>query len=308
MISFELLEIGHYERLAPFFARQPCWLSAYSLGSLIAWRNADGFVVRFTVQDDAVIVLAAHKRDENQSHLTLPVPSLGWSPGRLARLCQETGYPHIWFVPDTYLATHGVAEVGALFAVVEQPEYEDYVFLTSDLAELKGKRYSKKRNLIAQFEREYVDFERVRVDPIEEKNIADCLVFLEEWCTERGCEDQEEEMLACEKKAFQCALSHFAPLGFAGIAVRIDGKIAGLGACSALCEEVGVLHFEKANANHKGLYQYLDRECARRLFAGRFVYINKESDMNLPGLRQAKTSYFPVQKIKSYLLTLRSPA
>lgn len=305
MLHFETLDIGHHARLAPFFARQPSWLSSYSLGSLIAWRNADGFVVRFAIDHDAAILVAQHKKDAQLSHLILPVPSVGWPPEQLVRLCQESGVSRLWFIPDNYLQTHGLEAIAALFDVAEQPEYADYVFLSRDLAELKGKRYSKKRNLITQFEREYVDRDRVGVETIDEKNLSDCQVFLEQWCQERGCDDNHEEMLACEKKAFQNALAHFRPLGFTGIAVRLDGKICGVGAASALCEDVGVLHFEKAFTDHKGLYQYLDRECARRLFAGRFVYLNKESDMNVPGLRQAKSSYFPIQKIKSYLLTLR---
>ncbi len=305
MLFFDTLEIRHHARLKPFFARQPCWLSLYSLPSLIAWRNADGFVIRFAVQDDAVIVLAEHKTETDQTHLVLPIPSVGWKPEQLAKLCQATDVPRVWFVPDTYLNTHGAEAISAHFEVTEQPEYEDYVFLTSALAELKGKRYSKKRNLITQFEREYVEPDRVKVEPIGEPNLGDCRVFLEEWCKERGCEEGKQEMLACEKKAFMEALSAFAALGFEGVAVRIDGKVSGLGASSALCEDVGVLHFEKAFTAHKGLYQYLDRECARRLFAGRFTYVNKESDMGVAGLRQAKSSYYPVQRIKSYLLTLR---
>jgi len=34
-------------------------------------------------------------------------------------------------------------------------------------------------------------------------------------------------------------------------------------------------------------------------------YINKESDMGVPGLIQAKRSYYPVMMIKSYKLTLK---
>jgi hypothetical protein len=71
-----------------------------------------------------------------------------------------------------------------------------------------------------------------------------------------------------------------------------------------LTDTMGVLHFEKAHTHIKGLYQYLDRECARRLFNG-YAYLNKESDMDVPGLVQAKKSYHPIKIMKSYQLTLR---
>jgi signal transduction histidine kinase len=89
-----------------------------------------------------------------------------------------------------------------------------------------------------------------------------------------------------------------------GILLRIDGEINAFGIASRLTENMGVLHFEKAFASKKGLYQYFDRECARRFFKG-CSYINKESDMNVPGLAKAKKSYHPVMTVKSYMLTVR---
>jgi hypothetical protein len=67
---------------------------------------------------------------------------------------------------------------------------------------------------------------------------------------------------------------------------------------------MGVLNFEKAHGSIKGLYQFLDNECAKRLFTG-YTYINKESDMKLPNLAQSKKSYNPVAIVKSYCLTMR---
>jgi hypothetical protein len=67
---------------------------------------------------------------------------------------------------------------------------------------------------------------------------------------------------------------------------------------------MGVLNFEKAFSDIKGLYQYFDRECARRLFPG-MAYINKENDMGEPGLQKAKKSYYPDRIVSAYELTVR---
>jgi len=64
------------------------------------------------------------------------------------------------------------------------------------------------------------------------------------------------------------------------------------------------MNFEKALPHIRGLYQYLDNECAKTLFPG-YRYINKESDMSLPNLARMKRSYHPVLRVKSYKLTLR---
>mgnify|MGYP000405684838 CR=1 FL=1 len=62
---------------------------------------------------------------------------------------------------------------------------------------------------------------------------------------------------------------------------------------------------EKADAEIKGLYQYFDQQCARRLFNG-YTYINKESDLGIAGLAKSKRSYYPVEKVKAYRLLLKA--
>ena len=73
---------------------------------------------------------------------------------------------------------------------------------------------------------------------------------------------------------------------------------------SALTDDMGVLQFEKAYADIKGLYQYLDNRCARELFNGH-EFTNKESDMDMPGLTRAKRSDHPVDMVKSYKLIMK---
>jgi hypothetical protein len=68
-----------------------------------------------------------------------------------------------------------------------------------------------------------------------------------------------------------------------------------------------ILNVEKADAHVRGLYQFLDQECARHLFGG-VEFINKESDMGVPGLASSKKSYDPVKLIRSYEMSLRNRA
>jgi hypothetical protein len=52
------------------------------------------------------------------------------------------------------------------------------------------------------------------------------------------------------------------------------------------------------------LYQFLDNELAKSL-PPRYTFINKESDLEKPGLAKTKESYYPVRKVKSYILKLK---
>jgi hypothetical protein len=169
---------------------------------------------------------------------------------------------------------------------------------------LKGNKYIRQRNLIHQFHKKYIQRGKVEVEMINHANTSACLNFLQKWCEIRDCNLEENENLACEKLATVTTLKNFDALEAMGILIRIGGEVSAFGVCSHLTDSMGVLNFEKAYPDIKGLYQFLDNECAKRLFPG-YTYINKESDMNLPNLAQSKKSYNPIIMIKSYCLTLR---
>jgi hypothetical protein len=194
-------------------------------------------------------------------------------------------------------------EITFYFEVSEQDKFDDYIYLRQDLIRLKGNRYAKQRNLIHQFCKRYSIRCKVDVETIDSGNNRKCLNFLQEWCELRKCDAENGESLACEKMATMNALKNIDALEVKGILIHIAGAVCAFGIGSRLTDTMSVLNFEKAHASIKGLYQFLDNECAKHLFTG-CEYINKESDMKLPNLAQSKKSYNPVNMIKSYRLTL----
>ncbi len=297
----EPITFKDYRRLLPFFDNQRYRLCSYSLPSIIAWSN-DNYRPYAAVNGESVIIAAEFSIDVEKRHLILPVsPTAEHSPEDLAALCEATGYACCWFVPAGYIKTWGRDRVARLFDVQLQTEYIDYVYNSRDLADLKGNKYAKKRNLIKQFERRYVEPGRVTVEPIRPKNVPECLVFLERWCEAMDCGDDVRNDLACEKIAAIHTLNHIADIEARGLLLRIDGAVCGFGMGAGLTADMGVLNFEKAYPDIKGLYQYLDRTLARVLFSD-YAFINKESDMGTPGLAKAKKSYHPVELVDSFML------
>ncbi len=139
---------------------------------------------------------------------------------------------------------------------------------------------------------------------IDKSNSRECIDFLHKWCELRKCDVDNGESLACEKMATMNALDDIDPLEAKGLLIRMDGVVCAFGISSPLTDNMGVLNFEKAHASIKGLYQFLDNECAKHLFAA-YKYINKESDLKLPNLAQSKKSCNPVAIVKSYRLSMR---
>jgi uncharacterized protein len=299
------LTVESYGTLKGYFEKQPYRISSYSLPSIIAWNNACNQSY-YDVMDHTVIISTEAIGNPENHYLIMPIRPSGLpTADSLRELVLKTGYKKICFVPEDYISEMGRSKLALFFDIIEQPEFEDYIYLTKDLSELKGNRYAKKRNLIHQFTREYVARNRVETGPITTEEIPECLEFLEKWCNLRDCEAGQEENVACEKAAVIQALKSIDDMEWRGLWVRLDSEISAFVIMSHLTQDMGVLNFEKAYPHVKGLYQFLDNECARQLFNG-YHYMNKESDMGLAALAESKRSYHPVAKIKAYSLKIKS--
>lgn len=298
-MQFKSIAVGDYPQLKRFFENQKYRLSVYSFSSIVVWSN-QVFEAGYAIEDDALIIANRCRIRPGDSHLLLPIsPRAIYTPAQLSALSERAGIDQFWYVPREYLDAFGEHAVGACFEISEQPLLEEYLYLTEDLARLKGNRYAGKRNRINLLTRNYAG--RFRIEPIEPQSVPECIDFLEDWCREFACAPEQAESFYCEKQATTNALKNMLDLGLEGILIRIDGAVQAFAVGSGLTDEIGVLSFEKARTAVKGLYQLLDNECAKRLFRS-YRYINKENDMGLPGLTMSKQSYHPIEKIMSYCL------
>ena len=147
--------------------------------------------------------------------------------------------------------------------------------MAEDLTTLKGNKYAKKRNLINQFKRNYLNNGTVTVEQMTSSAKSECLMFLDKWCDDRGCDIDDDVNLACERQALVNTIENMDLLEVSGLILRINSEISAFGMAAHLTEDMGVLYFEKALTKIKGLYQYFDNLCAKHLLAG-YKYINKE--------------------------------
>jgi len=303
-MNFKSLTPADYSELKPFFDHQRYRLCAYSLVSILTWSNQQYQPYGATL-DDAVIICCEFSTRKENRHMLLPVsPTQEYNPERLHKLAEQAGFSSFWYVPEDYIKKYGKKQVTSLFTLHEQKGYHDYIYRAEDLSTLKGNKYSKKRNLIHQFKKQYPDNEAVKVESITAASQDECMEFLEQWCDEHDCDIDSDENLACEKQAVLNTFAYLDAMDVSGILLRLDGRISAFAMASRLTDDMGTLHFEKALIKIKGLYQYFDKLCANNLFDG-YRYINKENDMGIPGLAKAKKSYHPVKIVKSYRMDLK---
>ena len=241
-MTFKPLEITDYEILKRFFSEQPYSLSIYAPASIIAWSNLM-FTTGYALWEEACFIANEPQEDLNTRHLILPVSGTRqYKPLELYDYAKYFGYERYWFVPEDYLDLYHRSEWEALFVLEEQKEFDEYLYSTEDLIQLKGNKYSKKRNLINQFKRTYLFYDRVSVESIRQKDVEECVQFLELWCEEHACSAEEQAGLACEKKALIKTLQHLDLLESLGILIRTDGVVSALGIGSRLNQTTATLN------------------------------------------------------------------
>ncbi|HXK50380.1 MAG TPA: phosphatidylglycerol lysyltransferase domain-containing protein [Clostridiales bacterium] len=197
-------------------------------------------------------------------------------------------------VPESYV--RGSKDISGEFEVIQDPPNSDYIYLTERLAELKGKKLHKKKNLVSQFIRNYPDY---RVEKCSEANKDICIELAEKWCeTQTKAEEEDKEL---EMKVMRRALDHFSDIGLDGLMIFVGKELAAFTYFSQQNDDSVTVHFEKFDYDYKGAAQMINYQTALYL-KDRFKYINREQDVGKEGLRQAKMSYDPFEIIPTYRL------
>lgn len=167
----------------------------------------------------------------------------------------------------------------------------DYVYAIDDLADLRGRKFQKKRNHVNRFRTEHPDFQVV---PLTVCNMALAQHMINDWFATRMRQDPEGDYLL-ENIALARSCQNYSALGLDGILLMDGGRVLAVTMGSRLSLDTFDIHFEKAREDVEGAYTAVNCEFARylRLKYPDVKFLDREDDMGLEGLRKAKLSYNP---------------
>jgi hypothetical protein len=175
--------------------------------------------------------------------------------------------------------------------ITEDRDNFDYLYLRTDLAELPGKKYHKKRNLVNAF----TDAYHYREEPLTAALIPQAMEVLDRW--------KEDKRSDADYIAAREALDLFTTLDMQGAIYYVNDRPAGWCLGESLANgRMFAIHFEKAIDEYKGIYQYINQAFAASL-PDSYTHINREQDLGDEGLRQAKETYRPVGFVQKYVGT-----
>lgn len=287
-LDFKQITLSDVGALRPYLRAQ--YRSCdYSVLGVFMWADRFGYEYK---TEDGVLFMRERSRHGGEYDYLLPTGE-GSLCDRVRALREAVGAGlTMSLVPEDAL---GELRQEFSFTAVEEPDIADYMYKAEDLAYLAGKKYSKKRNLIHQFEKLYPDY---ALEPITNENahrIAEC-------CAHDWSDAGLSELAIYENDHTREVLEDFAAYGCTGYALHVGGEIAAF-CIGEVMGDTLIVHIEKGKREYKGAFQMINCLFAKtELERCGIQYINREDDVGDEGLRRAKQSYFPEYMLKKFRL------
>lgn len=187
------------------------------------------------------------------------------------------------------------------------PESGDYIYRTKDLSGLEGKKYSRKRNHIHQFQNKYSDF---KFELLNKTNLDSARKVEEKWLEENrdfAMDDGTLSDLQIEKEIINFALDNFEAFSqsceMSGGILFVSGEPVAFCISSLLSKSVTDIHFEKClySFGRDGGYAIINNEFAKSAHTD---FLNREEDLGIEGLRKAKLSYYPERVLEKFAVEI----
>jgi hypothetical protein len=161
----------------------------------------------------------------------------------------------------------------------------DYIYRRDDLATLHGRHLDAKRNHINRFRAEHPDFE---YRPLTPESFDECRRLTEIWQEDKAASDT----IDAEHRVMETIFSNWDALGMTGGSIFVDGRMVAFTYGTAVTTDTLDVCVEKADRHVEGAFAIINQQFAEHL-PDQYIYLNREEDMGIPGLRQAKLSYHP---------------
>ena len=263
-----------YENLISNFESH---LSCYTFANFIMWQEPNQW--RFFEYNDHLVCFSV--KDNNIAFFE-PIGSEPWK----AMTDLSKDFPTAKF---QRISENTALKLEEQIKLKIDLDNSEYLYNSSDLRLLEGRKYDGKRNHIKKIKETGYDYERINPE-----NIAECQDFMNKWIAGKVSQEDFAKEVEAVKKAFR----HFNELNLCGGIVRINGKIAAF-TFGEIYKDALVVHVEKGDSTYNGVYQVINYEFCND-FGKDLPFINRQQDLGIKGIRKAKESYHPIKLIKTF--------
>ncbi len=288
-MNFKKIELNDADILKPFLTSADELTCELSFVNLLLWQPL--YNNSYCIEDD---VLFLKSYDDNIVTYGLPLGDIKTGFEKLVKhTCNPC--PDIWAQAgnrfDEFKKLYG-----GYYDIIESRNEFDYIYNSSDLINLSGKKYHSKRNHISSFTKQYDwHYKDINADNIDK--VKRCA---EIWYDQNS--DRMDEELKTEMQGVTLMLDNMETLDIKGGAIIIDNQVVAFTLGSPINQNIYNVHIEKALNGYETAYTVINREFAAHNLTT-YKYINREDDLGIEGLRKSKLSYKPEIILPKYICT-----
>ena len=252
----------------------------YTFANIVGWQFF--FDTEVCVLDDAV-VLRYTFRGERVYTVCVATDI----PTELIEALQEDSQGKLTIIGLEDSQVQTLNQLHSNFTIETEPfrDQYNYIYRRGTLASLRGRHLNAKRNHINHFRAEHPDFE---YRPLTPDLFDECRHLAEKWREEK----QASETITAERRVMETIFTHWEALGMMGGSIYVDHTMVAFTYGAAITTDTFDICVEKANRRVEGAFAIINQQFAQHL-PEQYIFLNREEDMGLPGLRKAKLSYHP---------------
>ncbi len=296
------LEISDKPLFDDYFQRFPPEISELTFTNLFIWREHYEF--RYYEWNEHLLIFSHDFNNEKVStskslSSTFFLPPIGPTPNEIIlKLFNNLKNIEIRRVPDKLVEK--LIDSGKLedlnIEILEDRNNWDYIYEKQAISNLSGNKYRQNRRWLTKF----LDNYSYEFNLLSGNWLDKCKELQVEWCEMRECQNQsdliEEQMVIYE------ALDNYGKLNFKGGILRIADKCVAYTFGEMLNNDTLVIHIEKAQKDFEGAYQAINNLFLKNCGLEDAIFVNREQDLGISGLRNAKESYKPIHMVKKSII------
>ncbi|HUX38528.1 MAG TPA: phosphatidylglycerol lysyltransferase domain-containing protein, partial [Rectinemataceae bacterium] len=205
--EFAAISLDMREELLPALNQTPDGISEFTFSNLYLFRGTYGY--RLSKVSDGVLLVEGAKQGKSFFYVPFGLP-----PDEVLRQMMDRK-DYLKNFSERQVAEHGDRLRAMGYDIVEDRDNFDYIYERRDLADLVGKSYHKKRNLVNAFTNAYACDSHI----LTRDNLDDAFEVLDEWAKAKG----EPGDFDASKEA----LERYDVLGMQGCLYYVDDRPVG---------------------------------------------------------------------------------
>lgn len=295
MLDFQKITDVNFTQIDAYYREYMNWIYTgthricdYAPGTIKMWHQA--YEMEYAFCGENLYFSAAFEDGTPRSYLYPLGPDEKGALTVLREYIQERGAGTLSVIPQECIGL--VETVFGGDHIIENSmradrDWADYIYNKKEFENPAGRKHHRQKNLINRFIRENPDY---TCEAIQEKNAPQVLEYFRQYAL------RNPTTSPVDGKEFPAVCRILQALGFygmQGMLLRAAGEICGF-TIGEVYKDTVYVHVEKADKEKAGAFQVLSRDFQRSI-DGNILYVNREEDLGLEGLRQSKLSYGPIR-------------